>query len=98
MSYEMNELLELVFEQNASDLHLQVGQPPTLRLSGSMTPIDGPALEPIDTEDLTRGPELVHAVRDHLGDIVLIVVRRQAGGAVTELAIGAGDQDDPCSL
>src|SRR5277367_6442410 len=52
MSYEMNELLELVFEQNASDLHLQVGQPPTLRLSGSMTPIDGPPLEPIDTEKL----------------------------------------------
>jgi twitching motility protein PilT len=52
MSYEMNELLELVFEQNASDLHLQVGQPPTLRLSGSMTPIDGPPLEAIDTEKL----------------------------------------------
>ena len=30
MSYEMNELLELVVEQNASDLHMQVGQPPTL--------------------------------------------------------------------
>src|SRR5471032_1016961 len=52
MSYEMNELLELVFEQNASDLHLQVGQPPTLRLSGSMTPIDGPPLQPADTEKL----------------------------------------------
>jgi twitching motility protein PilT len=52
MSYEMNELLELVFEQNASDLHLQVGQPPTLRLSGSMTPIDGPPLQPSDTEKL----------------------------------------------
>jgi twitching motility protein PilT len=52
MSYEMNELLELVFEQNASDLHLQVGQPPTLRLSGSMTPIDGPVLTPMDTEKL----------------------------------------------
>ncbi|HEY1791814.1 MAG TPA: type IV pilus twitching motility protein PilT [Opitutaceae bacterium] len=52
MSYEMNELLELVFEQNASDLHLQVGQPPTLRLSGSMTPIDGPQLRPEDTEQL----------------------------------------------
>ena len=54
MSYEMNELLELVVEQNASDLHLQVGQPPTLRLSGSMTPIDGPALSPIDTEKLMQ--------------------------------------------
>ena len=52
INYEMNELLELVFEQNASDLHLQVGQPPTLRLSGSMTPIDGPPLTPADTEKL----------------------------------------------
>jgi twitching motility protein PilT len=54
MSYEMNELLELVVEQNASDLHLQVGQAPTLRLSGSMTPIDGPALTPLDTEKLMQ--------------------------------------------
>ncbi len=54
MSYEMNELLELVVEQNASDLHLQVGQPPTLRLSGTMTPIDGPPLSPLDTEKLMQ--------------------------------------------
>lgn len=52
MSYEMNDLLEIVVEQHASDLHLQVGQAPTLRLSGSMTPVDGPALTPIDTENL----------------------------------------------
>ncbi len=54
MSYEMNDLLELVVEQNASDLHLQVGQPPTLRLSGSMMPIDGPSLTPEDTEKLMQ--------------------------------------------
>jgi len=48
----MNELLDLVVEQNASDLHLQVGQPPTLRLSGSMTPIEGPNLTAADTEKL----------------------------------------------
>jgi len=52
MSYEMNDLLDLVVDQNASDLHIQVGQPPTLRLSGSMLPIDGPALTPADTEKL----------------------------------------------
>jgi twitching motility protein PilT len=52
MSYEMNELLELVVEQNASDIHLQVGQPPTLRVSGSMIPIEGPNLVPADTEKL----------------------------------------------
>ncbi|MDE3084472.1 MAG: type IV pilus twitching motility protein PilT [Verrucomicrobiota bacterium] len=52
MPYEMNDLLELVVEQNASDLHCQVGQPPTLRINGSMTPIDGPNLTPQDTEKL----------------------------------------------
>jgi twitching motility protein PilT len=54
MSYEMNDLLDHVVDQNASDLHLQVGQPPTLRLSGSMLPIDGPALTPEDTEKLMQ--------------------------------------------
>jgi len=52
MSYEMNDLLELVVDQNASDLHCQVGQPPTLRISGSMVPIEGPSLTPADTEKL----------------------------------------------
>lgn len=51
-NYDMNELLELVVEQNASDLHCQVGQPPTLRVSGSMLPIEGPDLTPFDTEKL----------------------------------------------
>ena len=54
MSYEMNDLLELMVDQGASDLHIQVGQPPTLRLSGSMTPVDGPALNPADTEELMQ--------------------------------------------
>ena len=54
MSYEMNDLLDLMVDQGASDLHLQVGQPPTLRLSGSMTPIDGPPLTPDDTEKLMQ--------------------------------------------
>jgi twitching motility protein PilT len=52
MSYEMNDLLDLMVDQGASDLHLQVHQPPTIRLSGSMTPIDGPPLTPSDTEKL----------------------------------------------
>lgn len=52
MSYEMNDLLDLVVETNASDLHLHVGQAPTLRVSGEMTPVDGPALTSADTEEL----------------------------------------------
>ena len=54
MSYEMNDLLDLMVDQGASDLHLQVGHPPTLRLSGSMTLIDGPPLTPDDTEKLMQ--------------------------------------------
>jgi len=52
VNFEMNDLLDLVVEENASDLHLQVGQPPTLRISGSMVPIDGQNLSPEDTEQL----------------------------------------------
>lgn len=54
MSYEINDLLELMVSQGASDLHIQVGQSPTLRIHGSMTPVDGPALTPKDTEDLMK--------------------------------------------
>ncbi|MEI6861129.1 MAG: type IV pilus twitching motility protein PilT [Verrucomicrobiota bacterium] len=52
MAYEMNDLLELMVDQRASDLHIQVGQPPTLRLSGGMVPIEGASLTPADTEQL----------------------------------------------
>jgi len=54
MSYEMNDLLELMVDQGASDLHLQVHQPPTLRMSGSMVPVEGEKLTPQDTEDLMK--------------------------------------------
>lgn len=52
--YEMNDLLELMVDQEASDLHLQVKQPPTLRISGSMVPVDGPPLTPDDTKVLMQ--------------------------------------------
>ncbi len=50
----MNDLLELMVDQDASDLHIQVGQPPTLRMSGTMTPVEGPPLRPEDTEELMQ--------------------------------------------
>lgn len=50
----MNDLLELMCEQGASDLHLQVNQAPTLRISGGMMPVDGPKLTPADTENLMK--------------------------------------------
>jgi len=50
----MNDLLELMVDQDASDLHIQVNQPPTLRISGTMTPVEGAPLSPQDTEDLMK--------------------------------------------
>ena len=50
----MNDLLELMVDQGASDLHIQVKQPPTLRISGTMTPVEGPPLTAQDTEDLMK--------------------------------------------
>ncbi|TVR49238.1 MAG: type IV pilus twitching motility protein PilT [Puniceicoccaceae bacterium] len=52
MSYEMNDLLEFVCDENASDLHIHVGQPPTVRVHGGITPVEGPDLTPEDTEAL----------------------------------------------
>ena len=54
MSYEMNDLLTLMVDQGASDLHIQVGQAPTLRLGGGMVPVEGPDLTPQDTESLMK--------------------------------------------
>ncbi len=48
----MNELLDLMVDQGSSDLHIQVGQPPTLRLHGGMVPVEGDPLKPEDTEAL----------------------------------------------
>ncbi|MEN8662390.1 MAG: type IV pilus twitching motility protein PilT [Lentimonas sp.] len=54
MSYEMNDLLELMVDQGASDLHIQVKQAPTLRINGTMTPVEGPILSAQDAEDLMK--------------------------------------------
>ncbi len=46
-------LLEEVIRFDASDLHIQVGLPPMLRVDGSLKPIeDAPVLEPSDVEKL----------------------------------------------
>jgi twitching motility protein PilT len=37
---ELNKLLELALERNASDLHLQVGEPPILRIDSSLFRLD----------------------------------------------------------
>ena len=54
MTVELNKLLRLVVEKNASDLHLTVGLPPTLRLHGSLRQLNVPSLVPDDTASFVR--------------------------------------------
>lgn len=51
---QMNELLQVVVDEGASDLHIRVGIPPMLRLNGSMQPVDCGLLQPEDTERLMK--------------------------------------------
>ena len=52
-------LLEDVVKKRASDLHLQVGLPPMLRIDGSLTPVMG--INPLDNEGVEQ---LVFAILD----------------------------------
>jgi len=49
---DLSQLLDAVIQRGASDLHLQVGQAPVLRISGEMTPMDLPALTPENTAEI----------------------------------------------
>jgi twitching motility protein PilT len=54
MSIDMTELLQLVVDEGVSDLHIEVGAPPMVRLHGDLTPLDVPSLEPDDTERMVK--------------------------------------------
>jgi twitching motility protein PilT len=46
------ELLKLMIEKNASDLHVTTGSPPRLRVDGKLVSVDQPPLNPADTKAL----------------------------------------------
>ncbi|MBO5762818.1 MAG: type IV pilus twitching motility protein PilT [Lentisphaeria bacterium] len=51
---EMADLLQFCVEQDVSDLHIEVGAPPTVRLHGEVTPLQLDVLTPADTERLLK--------------------------------------------
>ena len=51
---ELKELLEIVVDRNASDLHLAVDKPPLLRIDGTLKYIDVDVLTPEDTEQFVK--------------------------------------------
>ncbi len=50
----IDRLLETVIKRNASDLHLSVGRPPTVRLDGGLKALKTKVLEPDDTVALMK--------------------------------------------
>jgi twitching motility protein PilT len=48
----LHQLLRVMIEKGASDLHITTGTPPLLRIDGSMVPLRLPPLGPIDTKQL----------------------------------------------
>ncbi len=51
---EINQLLQICIERNASDIHLTVGKPPTLRVDGMLDSLDYAPLTASDTENLIK--------------------------------------------
>lgn len=54
MSVQMEDLLQVVVDEGASDLHIRVGVPPVIRLHGRLVHMDLPSLGPEDTEHLMK--------------------------------------------
>ncbi len=52
---DIHQLLQVMVEKNASDLHLTVGSPPQLRVDGLLYPVKVPPLSPADTQRLCYG-------------------------------------------
>jgi twitching motility protein PilT len=46
------DLLKMMIEKNASDLHITTGSPPRLRVDGKLVSVDNPPLNPSDTKAL----------------------------------------------
>ena len=65
----MSKLLQTVVNAGASDLHITVGRPPTIRLHGHLRSLDSPSLTPDDTMRLMQSISSERAQRemDELG-------------------------------
>jgi len=48
----LHELLKIMMDRKASDLHVTTGSPPQLRIDGELVPLDIPPLSPIETKQM----------------------------------------------
>ncbi|RME76217.1 MAG: type IV pili twitching motility protein PilT, partial [Planctomycetota bacterium] len=54
MAVSIEKLLDLAYSKGASDIHLEVDRPPTLRINGRLKTINTPPLTPDDTLNLMK--------------------------------------------
>ncbi|MHC4839449.1 MAG: type IV pili twitching motility protein PilT, partial [Planctomycetota bacterium] len=54
MAISMNQLMDFVVAQGASDLHIAVGRKPTIRKSGHLKDVNAPVLTPADSVRLMK--------------------------------------------
>ena len=80
MAAQMDDLLQVVVDEGASDLHLEVGVPPIIRLHGALIHMDLPLLTPEDTETLMKAITSENHIQR---------VREQGG---TDFGFAFGDQ------
>jgi twitching motility protein PilT len=80
MAAQMDDLLQVVVDEGASDLHLEVGVPPIIRLHGSLVHMDLPLLTADDTEILMKAITSENHIQR---------VREQGG---TDFGFAYGDQ------
>jgi len=53
-AFDFRGVLQMMVQKNASDLHLKVGRPPTLRIDGEIKSVDLPSLKPDDLKALAE--------------------------------------------
>src|SRR5919202_1138773 len=53
-AFQLKGVLQQLVQQNASDLHLKVGRPPTLRIHGELAPLKLPPMRPEDLRALAE--------------------------------------------
>ena len=53
-AFNFKAILQEMVKQNASDLHLKVGRPPTLRVQGELAPLAAAAMRPEDLKSLAE--------------------------------------------
>ena len=63
-AFEYRGMLQQMVQRGASDLHLKVGRPPTLRINGELVPLDFPAIRVEDVRSIAEQTMTARQLKD----------------------------------